>query len=200
MFNVYYQIGLKHIADITAYDHILFIVALCAVYRLRQWREVLILVTAFTVGHSITLALAALDLIRINTDLIEFLIPLTIFLTALYNVSGTVLSPTSGPVPVKKVSVNYFKYSMALFFGLIHGMGFSSYFKSLLGSEANITLPLFAFNVGIEIGQIIIVLMILTSAFFSMEIFKFRQRSWILFVSGGTAGIALTLMFETWPY
>lgn len=197
MFNTYYQIGLMHIADIAAYDHILFIVALCAVYRLREWRTVLILVTAFTVGHSLTLALAALDVITVNAALIEFLIPLTIFLTALYNVTAD--RHASGRTGAG-LKVNIFKYGMALFFGLIHGMGFSSYFKGLLGREANITVPLFAFNVGIEIGQIIIVLMVLAAGFCAMEMLRVLQRSWILFVSGAAAGIALILMIETWPF
>lgn len=192
MFQVYFQVGLKHIADITAYDHILFIIALCAAYRWREWRQILILVTAFTIGHSITLALSALDVIKVNSAVIEFLIPVTIFATAVYNVvwfrydhSGRLIS---------------FKYALALFFGLIHGMGFSNYFKSLLGKETNITLPLFAFNIGIEIGQLVIVGFILIASGIAMEVFKARQRDWNLFISGGAAGIALTLMLETWPW
>ena len=198
MFNVYFQIGLKHIADITAYDHILFIVALCAMYRLIQWREVLILVTAFTIGHSITLALSALDVIRVNTDLVEFLIPLTIFITAIYNVANR--KSRNDEAVSARISFDAFKYTMATVFGLIHGMGFSSYFKALLGQEANVVLPLFAFNVGIEVGQILIVAVILAASFLAMDVFRVRPRSWNIFVSGAAAGIALTIMMETWPY
>lgn len=196
MFNTYFQIGLQHIADITAYDHILFIVALCAMYRLFQWKTVLILVTAFTIGHSITLALAALDIVAVNSAVIEFLIPLTIFITAIYNVTygGNENSSSNA------VRFDRFKYMIALSFGLIHGMGFSNYFKSLLGREANITMPLFAFNVGIEIGQIIIVAFILAASFLFMEILKTSQKSWNTFVSGAAAGIAVILMMETWPF
>lgn len=192
MFPVYFQIGLKHIADLAAYDHILFIIALCAVYRLREWRQILILVTAFTVGHSITLAMAALDVIRVNTAVVEFLIPLTIFATAIYNVAWYKYDHSGRLVN--------FKYFMALFFGLIHGMGFSNFFKGLLGREADIVLPLFAFNVGIEAGQLIIVGFILVASGIALEVFNARQREWNLFVSGGAAGIAATLMLETWPW
>lgn len=192
MFPVYFQIGLKHIADLAAYDHILFIIALCAVYRLREWRQILILVTAFTVGHSITLAMAALDVIRVNTAVVEFLIPLTIFATAIYNVAWYKYDHSGRLVN--------FKYFIALFFGLIHGMGFSNFFKGLLGREADIVLPLFAFNVGIEAGQLIIVGFILAASGVALEVFNARQREWNLFVSGGAAGIAATLMLETWPW
>jgi len=192
MFHVYFNVGLKHIADLAGYDHILFIIALCAVYRIREWKQILILVTAFTIGHSVTLALSALNIIKVNGDVIEFLIPLTIFATALYNVlyykrdhSGRLFN---------------FKYLMALFFGLIHGMGFSNYFKGLLGKATNITIPLFAFNVGIEIGQLIIVLFILLGSFIFLDLLKAKHRDWNLFISGGAAGIAITIMMETWPW
>ena len=152
LFELYFNLGLQHIADLKGYDHILFILTLCAVYDLKEWKRVLILVTAFTIGHSLTLALATLDLIKMDTNLIEFLIPLTIFITAMANVL----------MRKQKVSflLHYLKYSAALFFGLIHGLGFSNYLRSLLGSEKGLVLPLFSFNVGIEAGQILIVAVI----------------------------------------
>ncbi len=198
MFKVYFEIGLKHIADLTAYDHILFIVALCSVYKLKEWRQILVLVTAFTIGHSITLALSALSIITINSALIEFLIPVTILLTALYNllfISGND-SLKSKKLP-SSVSI---KYAIALFFGLIHGMGFSNYFKALLGQEANITLPLFAFNVGIEAGQLIIVGVMLIFSIFTMEILKLKRQYWNYAISGIAGIIALKMMVETWPW
>jgi hypothetical protein len=194
MFKVYFEIGLKHIADLAAYDHILFIIALCAVYRISQWKSILILVTAFTIGHSVTLALSALNIVTMDSGLIEFLIPVTIVLTALYNVifDGK-----------KKAKANWFanfKYWIALFFGLIHGMGFSNYFKALLGSEANITLPLLAFNIGVEVGQLIIVGVLLAVGILILEVFKVAQKSWNLFISGAAFGIAFTMMIDTWPF
>jgi len=153
LFELYFKLGLQHIADLKGYDHILFILTLCAVYSLKEWKRVLVLVTAFTIGHSLTLALATLDLIRVDGDLIEFLIPLTIFITALSNLLA------------RKQKVNsrlyYLRYTAALFFGLIHGLGFSNYLRSLLGAEGGLVLPLFSFNVGIEVGQIIIVAIIM---------------------------------------
>jgi hypothetical protein len=194
MFEVYFKIGLKHIADLAAYDHILFIIALCAVYRIAQWKSILILVTAFTIGHSITLALSALNIVTMDSGIIEFLIPVTIVLTALYNI----FFDSSKKV---KASANVnFKYFIALFFGLIHGMGFSNYFKALLGSEANITIPLLAFNIGVEAGQLIIVGVLLAVGILIMEVFKVAQKSWNLFISGAAFGIAFTMMIDTWPF
>lgn len=188
-FQIYLKLGFEHISDINGYDHILFIVALCAVYRLRQWRHLLILVTAFTVGHSLTLALAALKILVLPSDIIEFLIPVTILLTSVYNVYlGEPRAPGSG------LHANYF---LALFFGLIHGMGFSNYFRALLGKEESIVAPLLAFNIGLELGQLVIVAITLGAASLITLIFGAKQRDWTLFISGATAGIAFILMLET---
>ena len=187
-FSLYFNLGLTHILDIQGYDHILFVVALCALYMLRDWRKVLILVTAFTIGHSITLALATLNILRVNAPLIEFLIPVTIFITALSNIlrGHQHLSHTS-------IQLNY---GYALFFGLIHGMGFSNYLRSLLGREENITVPLLAFNVGLELGQIIIVVTVLVAASVFISILNVARRDWKLVVSSAVAGIALMLMMD----
>jgi hypothetical protein len=151
MFTTYFQLGFEHITDLNGYDHILFLIALCAAYRYTDWRSILILVTAFTVGHSITLALAVLNIIPVNAVWIEFLIPLTIFITALKNI---VLQQRNQPIAATTKAT----YALALGFGLIHGMGFSNFLRSLLGDE--LTFPLFAFNVGLEVGQLIIVAVI----------------------------------------
>lgn len=187
-FSLYFNLGLTHILDIQGYDHILFVVALCALYMLRDWRKVLILVTAFTIGHSITLALATLNIIQVNAGLIEFLIPVTIFITAVSNIvrSQKNLSQTG-------VQLNY---GYALFFGLIHGMGFSNYLRSLLGREENITVPLLAFNLGLELGQIVIVITVLVTASIFVTILNVARRDWKLVLSSAVAGIALILMME----
>ncbi len=185
-FKVYFELGLSHIADITAYDHIVFLIALCAIYTLSQWRNVLILVTAFTIGHCITLVLSGMKYVSFPAEIIEFLIPVTIFLTAIFNVASKSMSGAMLP-----------KYTMALLFGLIHGLGFSNFFKSLLGKNTDIVFPLFSFNVGIETGQIFIVLILLLMGWIAMNILKMKQRSWNLFVSGIAAGIAMVLMMET---
>lgn len=188
-FSLYFGLGVEHILDVQGYDHILFVVVLCAVYLMKDWRRVLILVTAFTVGHSITLALATLQMIQVNSAVVEFLIPVTIFLTALSNIFGK-----EERWRVRKVHTNYL---LALFFGLIHGLGFSNYLRALLGKAGNITMPLLAFNIGIEVGQIIIVAIFLTMSLFFVDLFGVARRDWRMVVSSAVGGIALILMSET---
>ena len=192
IFGLYFKLGLQHIADLKGYDHILFILILCAVYSLKEWKRVLVLVTAFTIGHSLTLALTTLDLIRVDGDLIEFLIPLTIFLTALANLFAR--KQQVSPL------LHYLKYTAALFFGLIHGLGFSNYLRSLLGAERGLVLPLFSFNVGIEVGQIIIVSIIMLLTKVVVDIIGFPRREWHVLLSGAGLGISLVLMVERFPF
>jgi hydrogenase/urease accessory protein HupE len=190
-FKTYFGLGLDHILDIQGYDHILFIVALCAIYNYNDWKRLLILVTAFTVGHSITLALATLNLIRVNAPLVEFLIPLTIFITASANILRK-----SGARNVK-LNLNYY---FALFFGLIHGLGFSNYLRSLLGKGQNLLVPLLSFNIGIEVGQILIVTGLMIISLIHLGIFNVSQRDWRLVVSAAVGGISITLLLDTYPF
>ena len=192
LFELYFKLGLQHIADLKGYDHILFILILCAVYSLNEWKRVLILITAFTIGHSLTLALATMDLIRVNGDLIEFLIPLTIFITAMANVLTKKHQVTR--------TLHYLKYSAALFFGLIHGLGFSNYLRSLLGTERGLVLPLFSFNVGIEAGQILIVAAIMLLTKVVVDLLRYPKREWNILLSGAGLGISLVLMIERFPF
>ena len=187
-FEFYLKLGFEHIADMAAYDHILFLVALCAVYRMEQWRRILFLVTAFTIGHSITLVLVSLDVFFIPSHIIKFLIPLTIFLTALHNV---ISSDKAG----KRLKIKQ-NYAMALFFGLIHGMDFSNYFKALIMDPSDIFVPLLGFNIGIELGQLLIVFFIVGIAFLFLNVFKVKHREWNLFVSGAAAGMSFLSMLE----
>lgn len=185
-FGLYFQLGWQHIADWKAYDHILFVTALCATYLVQDWKKLLVLVTAFTIGHSVTLALSVFNVIHFSTHLIEFLIPCTILATALLNILKKNLS-------FRTVQLNYF---FALFFGLIHGMGFSNYLKSLLGRATNIVGQLFAFNTGLEFGQLLIVTSVLVVSFVAINLAKVKQREWNLFVSAAIFGIALTMAIE----
>lgn len=187
-FEFYLKLGFQHIADMAAYDHILFLVALCAVYRIQEWRKILILVTAFTIGHTITLVLVSLDIFSIPSRIIKFLIPLTIFLTAIHNVIG--LNKTEKSIKMKR------NYAMALFFGLIHGMDFSNYFKALIMDPDDIVIPLLGFNIGIELGQLLIVFFIVAIAFLFLHVLKVKHREWNLFISGAAAGMSLISMFE----
>jgi len=198
-FEAYLRLGFAHITDLEGYDHILFIIALCAVYQLRDWRRVLILVTAFTVGHSVTLALATLRLFTYRTEVIEWLIPVTILITAVGN-----LFAGRPDKPKKKGTAGdaarYGRYGLALLFGLIHGLGFSNFLRGMLGREADIVRPLLAFNVGLELGQLLIVGLILVLAFLSTRLLRVAPRDWNLVVSGAVAGIALTLIRDTWIF
>lgn len=188
-FWLYFELGWQHILDWQGYDHILFILALSGVYTTKDWKKVLILVTAFTIGHSITLALSVLNLVSINTSIIEFLIPVTILVTALNNIVNKRAKPG-------KIRLKYF---FALFFGLIHGMGFSNYLKSLLGKSTNVVAELFAFNVGLEFGQIIIVLMALLLSFILVRIAKIKLWDWTFFLSSAIFGISFILAAERLP-
>lgn len=187
-FTLFFEIGMKHILDVHGSDHILFVIALTAIYTMTDWKKVLILVTAFTIGHSITLALASYRVINVNSDLIEFLIPVTIFLTALANIFRK-----KGATRSMKSQLNYY---LALFFGLIHGLGFSNYLRSLLGRDESIIGQLFGFNLGLEVGQIIIVMMFMFVSFIFVDLFGVSRRDWRLVVSAAVAGIAWTMMFE----
>jgi hypothetical protein len=188
-FQLYFGLGKSHILDYAnGYDHIIFVVALCALYLTREWKQVLILVTAFTIGHSITLALATLRIISVKVELIEFLIPLTIFITAVSNLFKNENNLTS-----RSVQMNYF---FAGFFGLIHGLGFSSYLRSILGRDESIITQLFAFNLGLEFGQLVIVAIFMAAAFVLVDLFGLNRRDWKMVISSAIAGIALVLMKE----
>lgn len=180
LFEINLKLGFTHILDPNAYDHLLFIVALIAIYQLKQWKKVVILVTAFTIGHSITLALSVFDILTFPQRTIEILIPITILLTAFFNL---ILAWRKYPLAMSKnMSVNY---SMALFFGLIHGMAFSNQLKASLfpGEENSVFTQLLGFNIGIELGQLLIVLGILIISFIAFNILKLNQRWWIIVLS-----------------
>ncbi len=192
-FSLYLKLGFNHITDLTAYDHILFLVALCAIYQLKHWKSIFILVTAFTLGHSLSLMLAVFNIVNIRTDIVEFLIPVTIILTCLFNIYQKEEELVGNSMKIK--------YGLASFFGLIHGLGFSNYLKQtfslLLKEEFSIFQPLLAFNVGLELGQLVIVLFILGITFIFLNGLKTKQREWNLFISGLCSGISLILLMET---
>lgn len=185
-FQLYFGLGKDHILDANGYDHILFVIALCILYSISEWKRVLILVTAFTLGHSITLALATLEIITVEAELIEFLIPVTIFITAVSNI----FKKTDGQSG-RSLQLNY---AYAAFFGLIHGMGFSNYLKSILGRDESIFTQLLAFNLGLELGQILIVAFFLVIGFILVDVFGVNRRDWKMVTSSAVAGIALILI------
>lgn len=186
-FELYFKLGLQHILDLKGVDHVLFILALCAVYVARDWAKILLLITAFTIGHSLTLALATFNLVQVRSEVIEFMIPVTIAITALVMLIKP--KPNSG----KGIQLNYL---LALLFGLIHGMGFSNYLKSLLGQETSIWQPLLAFNVGLEVGQLVVVaaFLLLTSL---VHLAGMNRKEWTLILSAFVLGVACMLMLQT---
>ena len=196
-FQTYLWLGFEHILDLQGYDHILFLVALCAIYQLKEWRKVAILVTAFTIGHSLTLALAALNIVKVSASWVEFLIPVTIFLTALYNLIGFRPGIEEKTFD-KRPRLNYL---LAVLFGLIHGLGFSNFLRSMLmpGEESRLVIQLFAFNLGVELGQLSIVAIILLLAFVAMGLLKLPQRYWNYAISGVAAAISLMMALERIP-
>ena len=189
-FGFYFKEGMYHITDWKGYDHILFVMALCLPYLLKDWKQILILITAFTIGHSITLALSVLNKILISSTWVEFLIPITILITALENLS----SKSTDQLHAR------WRYISALIFGLIHGLGFSNYLKSMLGKDESIITQLLAFNIGLEAGQLLIVALVVLLSFIVIQFLNVKRRDWSLFVSGGIFGLSFVMALERFPF
>ena len=184
--ELYVLEGFRHIADLAAYDHIVFIMALCASYRYLQWKTLLGVISFFSIGHSLTLALSGLKIITPNSDLVEFLIPCTIFVTAFSILFRERFPFLEGVV---------FNMGLAFLFGLVHGLGFSTYFKMLMeGMETNYLTPLLAFTLGIELGQVLIVSIFLLITELLIRLAKVEQTRWSIFMAGGATAISLLLM------
>ncbi len=188
-FAFYFKIGWQHIIGWEALDHILFVLALSAIYLISNWRQVLVLVTAFTIGHSLTLALSVYNVIKVNNSLVEFLIPCTIVATAVFNFFQKDFSTRS-------LRLNYF---LALFFGLIHGLGFANTIRFMLAKDQSIGWSLFAFNVGLEAGQIIVVSCILVLSFLIVDKLNVKRKGWVWVLSGMALCIALKMLLERTP-
>jgi hypothetical protein len=188
VFQTYLQLGFFHIFNLQAYDHLVFLLALCAPYVAAEWRRVVALVSSFTLGHSITLALATLGVVEYNPRLIEVLIPITILLTCGLNLRR------AGQDTQRQRLLWAAPNLLAAVFGLIHGLGFSSYLRELLGQSRRPVLELLAFNVGVELGQLLIVALILLVGLVVLRALGVARRDWILVVSGAGAGIAVVLL------
>ena len=186
-FYIWFTTGIEHIADWKAFDHILFLLALCCVYSALQWKNVLINITAFTIGHSISLALSVLNFITINSSLVEFLIPITIVITCIFNIINS----------AKNKPINHqIVFILTILFGLIHGIGFSTLLKQMLGKEESILFPLFSFNLGIEIGQLLIVSLSLLLSYIFVSILKIKQSKYANGISLIIFAIALFMAIE----
>lgn len=187
-FWIYFQLGLKHVLDINGYDHVLFIAALATPFLFNDWKKVLLLVSLFTVGHSISLFLSVFEFMTFDVNLIEFLIPVTILITAIHNFFKVKRSKTNN---------HFIEIILSLFFGLIHGFGFSNYFKIILPGNINAKLfPLVEFAIGIEVAQVILVLFVLILASMFQQFFKVSRRDWIIVLSSIIIGVIIPIFLE----
>lgn len=189
-FSFYFGLGWEHIMSWDAMDHLLFIAALAVIYIIHDWKQVLILVTAFTLGHSLTLALSVLDIIRFSQTWVEFLIPCTIVITAVSNLFQKKFTPRS-------IRINYF---LALFFGLIHGMGFANTIRFMLAQDQSIGWGLFGFNVGLEAGQIVVVSALLLLTEVIVNTVKINRREWVIFLSAAIFSLSLQMALSRLPF
>jgi hypothetical protein len=188
-FSFYFSIGWHHIMTPEALDHIFFIMALAAIYTLKDWRSVLILVTAFTIGHAITLALSTLRLVEVPSAWVEFLIPCTIAITAFSNLLQKTFTH-------RTIRINYF---LALFFGLIHGLAFANTLRMVLAGDQNFALAMLSFSLGLETGQILVVLSILLLSILVINGLKVSRRDWVFFLSAAIFGLAVEMAIRQWP-
>ena len=192
-FGSFLALGLHHILTLAAADHLLFLATLVLAHELGRWRPLLILITAFTVGHSLTLALATLNLVQVNARAVEALIPATIIVTSLVNLWTWRQGRRANDPPPRDAEVLWPRYAMALSFGLIHGLGFSSVLRGLLGTEESLLMPLLAFNIGIELAQIIVLaILAVIGAVLTWRLFD--RRGYVLAASGITFGCATQIL------
>ena len=189
-FVFYFQFGWNHIISADAFDHLLFITALTFLYQIRQWKQVLILITAFTIGHTLTLVLGSMNITRVNSHITEFIIPLTILFTGIFNLFHKEENK-------RNIKLNYL---LAQLFGLIHGLGFANTIQFMLASQQTIVFPLFSFNIGIEAGQIIVVLCLLFIEMVFSDIIGINQKWWTKVLSLLSAVIAVFMCIQRWPF
>lgn len=189
-FWIYFEVGMRHVLNIFSYDHVLFLIALSIPYVFKDWKKILLLVSLFTLGHTLALFLSVYEIVVVKVDIIEFLIPITILITAFFHLF------TVGKT-VKNYSINVVGF-ITLFFGIIHGLGFATYFKSIIeGTRNSKLLPLLEFATGIEAAQIIVVLIALIAAYCVQTLFRFSKRDWTLMTSSFVIGVVLPMIIES---
>lgn len=182
--TTYFKLGYTHILDLAGYDHMLFLVALMAAYTFKQGRGLLVLITAFTIGHCMTLIVAGKGWFSVDSGLVEICIAVSIALTALFNLVNI---KTERPT---------LRYMVALFFGLIHGLGFSGFLRALIGQEEVLWRPLLYFNLGVEFGQIVFVCLVLIINYLFVRYGGLKQRFWTIFMSLVALAWSLWMIFE----
>lgn len=188
-FWIYFKIGLNHVLDINGYDHVLFLIALTVPYAFKDWKRILLLVTLFTIGHTFALLLSVFNIVTVKATLVEFLIPITILVTAFFNLF------TAGKSS-KQESITFIG-AITVFFGVIHGLGFSNYFKDILpGNPSDKVVPLLEFALGIEAAQILVVVAVLIFSFIVQTLFRFNKRDFTLVMSAFVIGVVVPLIIE----
>lgn len=189
-FWMYFKIGLNHVLDINGYDHVLFLIALSVPYAFKDWKRILLLVTIFTIGHTLALLLSVFNIVTVKASLVEFLIPITILITAFFNLF------TAGKSS-KQESITFIG-AVTLFFGIIHGLGFSNYFKAILpGNPTDKVVPLLEFALGIEAAQILVVLVVLILSFIVQTLFRFNKRDFTLVMSAFVIGVVVPMIIDS---
>jgi hypothetical protein len=189
-FWIYYQLGLRHVLDIHAYDHVLFLVALTVPFSFKDWRRVLLLVSIFTIGHTIALFLSVFGVIAVKINLVEFMIPITILFTALYNLFTSGKSSKNNTITI----IGF----VTLFFGIIHGLGFSNYIKNILsGAPQSKIIPLCEFALGIESSQLIVVFVVLILSYLVQTVFRFSKRDFTLVMSAFVIGVVIPMIVNS---
>lgn len=189
-FWIYFEVGMRHVLNIFSYDHVLFLIALSIPYVFKDWKKILLLVSLFTLGHTLALFLSVYEIVVVKVDIIEFLIPITILITAFFHLF------TVGKT-VKNYSISVVGL-ITLFFGIIHGLGFATYFKSIIGETSDSKLfPLLEFATGIEAAQIIVILIALIAAYCVQTLFRFSKRDWALVMSSFVIGVVLPMIIES---
>ena len=186
-FKLFIELAFKHVLDWEAYDHILFFIVLAVVYNFNDWKKALWLITLFTIGHTTTLGLATYEIVNIPKNIIEFFIPLTIFITAVVNIF------TLNRKNFHQSNVNLF---FAFFFGLIHGLGLSGFLKMTIEDSEGKLLPLLEFALGVELAQIVIVILILIAGYVALNLFRVKRRDWVLVLSSIVIGIVIPMLIE----
>ncbi len=189
-FWLYFRLGLEHVLDWNAYDHILFLIVLVVAYSFHSWKRMLWLVSIFTLGHTLSLFLSVYEIVLVDSSWIEFLIPVTILITAIFNMINAKKKESKNNISVL--------YLTTAFFGIIHGLGFSTYFKMIASGTESVFLPLLEFALGIETAQVIVVLCVMILGFILQNMLRVKRRDWILVVSAIVIGIILPILKENY--
>lgn len=188
-FWLYFKLGLEHVLDWSAYDHVLFLITLCVSFSFVYWRRLLLLITMFTIGHTLSLLLSNYDVVNVSREWIEFLIPVSILVSAVYAIFKAKMGHTGKMTGL---------YLITVFFGLIHGFGFASYYK-MINIDGEL-LPLLEFALGIEASQVIVSFLVLTFTYLAHTFFRFSQRDWVLVISSIVIGMVIPMLIENWVF